>query len=131
MLTIAENKDLSMWGEMIKAGGADVAFSTDKTKVTMLAPSNEAVTAFTKSMGYTFEDLKKNHALVDTIIAYHTILGTVAGERTSSMHTHTGAQAACMPGGLAAVHADVLLHVHAIAHMCTRCVCCRPQGAVC
>lgn len=40
----------------------------------------QAIEAFLKEMGLTAADLKKNEALADAIVAYHTVLGVTAGE---------------------------------------------------
>lgn len=63
------------------SAGALDELASDKARVTVLAPSDEAVKAFLKDMGLTAEDVKKNHNLARALVAYHTVLGVAAGPK--------------------------------------------------
>uniref|UniRef100_A0A383WIZ7 FAS1 domain-containing protein n=1 Tax=Tetradesmus obliquus TaxID=3088 RepID=A0A383WIZ7_TETOB len=72
---------LSSFKSLIDLAGATAAFSNEKARVTLLAPTDEAVAAFLTSMGITLDDLKADENLVDKIVGYHTVIGVTAGPK--------------------------------------------------
>ncbi|WIA44464.1 hypothetical protein OEZ86_007211 [Tetradesmus obliquus] len=72
---------LSSFKSLIDLAGATAEFSNEKARVTLLAPTDEAVAAFLTSMGITLDDLKADENLVDKIVGYHTVIGVTAGPK--------------------------------------------------
>jgi len=58
---------------VVRCGKADKAFSNPKGAVTVLAPTNEAITAFLKTLGVSAKDALSNEVLCDTLIRYHVL----------------------------------------------------------
>lgn len=70
-----------LFGKIIVAAGADDELANAKARVTVLAPTDEAVKAFLKDMGLTADDVLKNPNLARDLVGYHTILGVAAGPK--------------------------------------------------
>jgi len=72
-LAAETKKNYSLFRAIAKCAGAEKALTSTKGAVTVLAPTNEAVTAFLKDMGLTGEQVLGNEALCDELLAYHVL----------------------------------------------------------
>jgi uncharacterized surface protein with fasciclin (FAS1) repeats len=78
--TMKENK-ADLMNKIVAAAGVDDELSNPKARVTLLAPTDEAILAFLKEMGLTADDVLKNPNLARDIVGYHTILAVTAGPK--------------------------------------------------
>jgi len=69
---LAQSK-LDLFAKIVKCAGAEEAFKGTKGKVTVLAPTNDAILAFLKSTGLSAEDVLGQEPLCDALLRYHVL----------------------------------------------------------
>ncbi|WIA29458.1 hypothetical protein OEZ86_011959 [Tetradesmus obliquus] len=79
-MTTVREQGLTLFEGLAKLAGAQSALSKPNARITVLAPTNEAIKAFLKEMGIDLRFLDQHEALADEVLAYHVIVGKGANE---------------------------------------------------
>jgi len=69
---LAQNKH-TLFAKIVECAGATKAFDGTKGKVTVLAPTDAAITSFLKSTGLSAADVLGQEELCDTLLRYHVL----------------------------------------------------------